>query len=139
MGRLAQTLGHTNSAMPRTKRVPEDEIRENRILFDVVVDAYDESERAMGWYYYLQDKMQMPFPASCSHALPISKLQLGQKLEVLDLAPEELCMQEVFVNIKCQRRKLCVPLSQVQCESNDKDTQEAVADWHYWLSRGYGY
>ena len=125
--------------MSRTKRVPEDRVREDRILFDVVVDAYDESERAMGWYYYLQDKMQMPFPASCSQTLPTSTLRIGQQIEVLDLAPEELCMREVFVNIKSQQNKLCVPLRQVHCESNDRDTLEAVADWHYWVSRGYGY
>ena len=27
-------------------------IREERIEMEVVVDAYDESERTMGWYYY---------------------------------------------------------------------------------------
>lgn len=33
-----------------------DEARENRIIMEVVVDAYDE-ERAMGWYYYLDDSL----------------------------------------------------------------------------------
>ncbi len=37
------------------KRVPEQPDREDRIAFEIVVDAYDETERAMGWYYYLQD------------------------------------------------------------------------------------
>jgi hypothetical protein len=27
---------------------------ENRIEMEIVVDAYDESERAMGWYYFLR-------------------------------------------------------------------------------------
>ena len=34
---------------------------ENRIEMEIVVDAYDELERAMGWYYYLQDNLTMPF------------------------------------------------------------------------------
>jgi hypothetical protein len=34
---------------------------ENRIEMEIVVDAYNESERAMGWYYYLQDNLAMPF------------------------------------------------------------------------------
>ncbi len=33
-------------------RVEKDESREERILMEVVVDAHDEEERAMGWYYY---------------------------------------------------------------------------------------
>lgn len=40
-----------------------DTVRENRIDYEIVVDAYDESERAMGWYYYLQDKIIFPFLA----------------------------------------------------------------------------
>mgnify|MGYP002777159226 FL=1 len=40
-----------------------DEERETRIMMEVVVDAYGPEERAMGWYYYLQDTMQFPFTA----------------------------------------------------------------------------
>lgn len=32
------------------------EVREERITMEVVVDAYDEMERAAGWYYYLEDQ-----------------------------------------------------------------------------------
>ena len=39
---------------------------EDRIEMEIVVDAYDQSERAMGWYYYLQDNLTMPFKAECS-------------------------------------------------------------------------
>nr|WP_232230071.1 calcium-binding protein [Polaromonas glacialis] len=42
------------------KRIPEQPDRENRIAFEIVVDAYDAAERAMGWYYYLQDQLQVP-------------------------------------------------------------------------------
>ena len=34
-------------------KIEKDEVREHRIAMEVVVDAYDEMERAMGWYYYL--------------------------------------------------------------------------------------
>jgi endonuclease I len=34
-------------------KIERDENREERIDMEVVVDAYDEEERAMGWYYYL--------------------------------------------------------------------------------------
>jgi hypothetical protein len=37
----------------------KDEIREERIDMEVVVDAYDSGERAMGWYYYLEDANQV--------------------------------------------------------------------------------
>jgi len=42
-------------------RVQEDPVREKRIEMEIMVDAYDESERAMGWYYFLEDKLSFPF------------------------------------------------------------------------------
>lgn len=44
--------------MTKAKRDPE---REERITMEIIVDCYDESERAMGWYYYLQDKLHSTF------------------------------------------------------------------------------
>jgi hypothetical protein len=37
--------------------IKEDKAREHRIEMEIVVDAYNEIERAMGWYYCLQDKL----------------------------------------------------------------------------------
>ena len=33
--------------------VEYDERREERIEMEIIVDAYNEEEQAMGWYYYL--------------------------------------------------------------------------------------
>ena len=38
--------------VPRSK---ENKTREKRITMEIVVDAYNEQERAMGWYYYLEE------------------------------------------------------------------------------------
>lgn len=32
---------------------------------EIVVDAYDEIERVLGWYYYLKDNLYFPFSATC--------------------------------------------------------------------------
>jgi len=41
--------------MAKTKKNPT---REDRIENEIVVDAYGAEERAMGWYYYLEDKIK---------------------------------------------------------------------------------
>ena len=41
----------------------KDEAREERIYMEAVVDAHDYEERALGWYYYLDDKIMFPFIA----------------------------------------------------------------------------
>lgn len=47
--------------MAKPKR---DRFREDRIHNEAIVDAYGPEEQALGWYYYLEGKLQFPFPAS---------------------------------------------------------------------------
>ena len=54
-------------------KVEEDAQREERITMEIVVDAYTPEETAMGWYYYLEDKLRFPFPAFSSIAVLILK------------------------------------------------------------------
>lgn len=68
-------------------REKKDEAREDRIAMEVVVDAYGEEERAMGWYYYLDDKLNFPFLARCVTKRVISPLRVGDEVEVLQMAP----------------------------------------------------
>ena len=114
-----------------------DEVREQRILMEAVVDAYGSGERAMGWYYYLDGKMQVPFKARCRFARPISVLKVNEEVEVLGMAPEEECESEMFVWVGRAGGRLAVPLAQLRPLSKDQETQEAVGDWLYWVDRGY--
>ena len=119
------------------ERVKEDKEREERIKMEIVVDAYDEEERAMGWYYYLEDKMRFPFSARCIKERRISPLKRGEVVEVVGMAPEEDCEKEIFVEIRWQDRTLGVPLSLLEGIEVDEDTQQAMDDWRYWAGRGY--
>jgi hypothetical protein len=119
--------------MARTR----DEIREHRITVEAIVDAYNSDERAMGWYYYLHDKMKVPFKARCRFARPISVLKVKEEMEVLGMAPEEECESEMFVWVRQAGERIAVPLGQLQPLSKHQETQEAVGDWLYWVDRGY--
>ncbi len=90
-----------------------DEAREQRILMEAVVDAYGSSERAMGWYYYLDGKMNVPFKARCRLARPISILKVNEEVEVLGMAPEEECESEMFVWVRRAGERIAVPLAQL--------------------------
>ena len=39
--------------MAKREKEPD---REHRIVMDIVVDAHDDEERGMSWYYYLQEQ-----------------------------------------------------------------------------------
>ena len=115
----------------------KDEAREQRIVMEAVVDAYGASERAMGWYYYLDSKMKVPFKARCRLARAISVLKIKEEVEVLGMAPEEECESEMFVWVRRAGERVAVPLAQLQPLSKDQETREAVGDWLYWVDRGY--
>ena len=87
-----------------------DEEREERITMEIVVDAYGPEEQAMGWYYYLQDTMQFPFPATCISKRRSSPVKEGATVEVVGMASEDECDREMFVEIDWEGDTLAVPL-----------------------------
>lgn len=120
------------------KRPEKDEKREERIHYEIVVDAYNEDERAMGWYYYLEEQLHFPFLAKCRKERPISPLSKGDEVEVIGMAPEDECQHEMFVMVRWEKKEgLGVPLSQLKVIHGDKETEEAVDDWLYWIGQGY--
>jgi Calcium binding len=116
---------------------PEDEEREERIAMEIIVDAYDAEEQAMGWYYYLEGKLQFPFTARCIALRAISPLELGDEVEVVGMAPVEEIRHDMFVLIKWGSRPLGVPLMQLEGIKVDEETQQAIEDWQYWVDQGY--
>jgi len=114
-----------------------DEEREERIIMEIVVDAYGPEEQAMGWYYYLDDTLSFPFTARCKMRRPVSPLRVGDEVKVIAMAPETECEHEMFVMLRWNEDDLAVPLSQLEVIHGDEQTQQAVADWHYWVEQGY--
>ena len=113
--------------------------REERITMEIVVDAYDSIERAMGWYSYLEDVMKFPFTATCHVQRATSPLKKGDEIEILALADAGTCEQEIFVMIRWDvKDQLAVPLAQLTPASDtDPATRQAIEDWHYWVEQGY--
>ena len=116
----------------------KNQVREHRISMEIVVDAYGQEEQAMGWYYYLEEKLCFPFTARCTAERAISPLRRGDEVEIVGMAPERECQHEMFVETPWERRTLAIPLSQIKPNtSTDPQTKEAVEDWHYWVQQGY--
>ncbi len=121
------------------ERLKRDHRREKRIDIEILIDAYDEEERAMGWYYYLADSLEFPFEATCLNEHPKSPLKKGDSVEVVGMAKENKCLREMYVAIQWDEQDLTIPLAQLQNTDGDGGTREALEDWHYWVGRGYGF
>ena len=120
--------------MAKRKRDP---VREERIHNEAVVDANGPEEQALGWYYYLEGKIRFPFQAKCIVAKAVSPLRKGETVEVRSMAPEDACSSDMLALIRWQGRSMAVPLSQLLTIKGDEATNEAIADWHYWVAQGY--
>ena len=118
--------------------IETDEVRERRIDMEIVVDAYNEQERAIGWYYYLEGKLNFPFLVRCAARRSTSPLKVGDEVEVIGMAPVEECEHEMFVEMAWDDdNSLAVPLSQLEVIDADDATREAIEDWLYWSKKGY--
>jgi calcium binding protein len=120
--------------MPKRKK---DLAREERIRNEAVVDAYGPEEQALGWYYYLENKIKFPFTAQCIASKVVSPLRKGEAVEVRGLAPEDSNAHDMLMLIRWHGRNVAVPLSQLVAIDADDSTVEAIGDWHYWLAQGY--
>lgn len=137
-GRQAPMAQEVDVGKTRAPRPKKDAAREDRIIMQIVVDAYDASERAVGWHSYLESTLQFPFSARCIKKRQISPLQVGDKVDVIGMPDFEECRGEMFVTIRWKSSTLAVPLSQLKPSSRtDEETREAVADWLYWTEMGY--
>jgi hypothetical protein len=136
---LKRTAGlkKIKSGVNRIPKPEKDKERENRITMDIVVDAYNESERATGWYCYLEQKLTCRFMAKCVLTRSTSPLEKGDVIEVVRMASASECEHEIFVRMLWGRRHLAVPLGQLEVIDGNEETKEAVADWHYWMLQGY--
>jgi hypothetical protein len=119
------------------RRVAEDPEREQRITDEIVVDAYGPEEQALGWYYHLESRLRFPFGAKCIRVRPTSPLRKKEEATVVRMAPEDDCMSDMLVIIEWCGRTLGVPLAQLEGVDVDEETAQAIADWHYWVARGY--
>lgn len=121
--------------MRTSGKVPTERAREHRIAMEIVVDAYTESERAVGWYCYLEVALQFPFRARCIKRRAVSPLRPGDEVDVVGMAPEEECAHEMFVLIPCGRRRLACHSPNSQASRPTGRRSRLLGNWHYWTRK----
>ena len=113
-----------------------DQIRENRIANEVLVDAYEQEEIAMGWYYYLQERFNFPFKAKWGSSKSSDRI-----VTVLEMSAEDDCLNDMYVEVLYREGDLedvfSARLFEIYPLDVNRPTEEAIADWHYWVNRGY--
>ncbi|MBD2197220.1 MULTISPECIES: calcium-binding protein [Calothrix] len=121
--------------------VEQDKTREQRIETEIIADAEDKEDRAMAWYYYLEEALNFPFNAKWTKKSRKSTTPQEKQVEVLGMAPDDECLKDMIVEVAVINGKeddvYSAKLSEIEAIDADEDTLEALADWQYWLARGY--
>jgi hypothetical protein len=136
-GTVAVDTGVTPQGIMAKAPPARDEQRERRIA-QLLAGADDEHQRISGWYCYLEEQVGFPFQAACTRKTAGFVLRMLEQVEVIDLADVDSWEDQVLVTLGGVRDGLDVPLAQLTpLETTDAGTKQAVADWHYWVQRGY--
>jgi 2-oxoglutarate dehydrogenase complex dehydrogenase (E1) component-like enzyme len=88
-----------------------DEEREERIEMRIIVDAYTVEEQAC------------------------APLKEGETVRVVGMSSTEPTLSQQHVTVGWMDRELGVPLEQLEPVDASDTTEQAIADWHYWLER----
>ena len=112
-----------------------DKERDERIEMEIIVDTYSPEEQAMGWYAYLDDTLEFPFEARCLTEREGFPLEEGETVRVVGMSPTDPTLSQMFVTIEWMNKELGVPLKQLEPIDASSNTEQAIADWHYWLER----
>jgi hypothetical protein len=116
-----------------------DPAREHRLVYEIVVDCYDEFEVASAWYAYMQDKLEFPFQAKCVVRNGSGALDFGDVVTVIGLPDQDECEDGMKVLIEYLEDEIDVPIEELECIAGSEETKTALDDWRYGIAHGYGY
>ncbi len=115
--------------MPKT----HDPTREHRILYEVIVDCYDEIEELMGWYYYLSDNLAFPIDIVVRFALKGGKTEL-KPAQIVDIDPKSEQGSAIRLGVTEPPSERVQYISPADIASMDTtpENAEIINDWLYW-------
>ena len=85
----------------------------------------------MGWYYYMEDKLNFPFFATTEIEKRNGEKEI-KKVEVLKLTCKEEFGDDMTVGVAFDEYLHSVPLLSLKNIEADEESLEAVGDWRYW-------
>ena len=108
------------------------------INFEVVVDAYDDDEVYMGWYYFMSESLKFPFRAETTIKKRNGKTEECTVDVVEDATnPNRFKCQAYYVNVDYEGVLMKVEIADLKPINASDETQKAITVWKYWLAKRY--
>ena len=107
------------------------EQRKNRIHNEIIVDAYDDGEVNMSWFYYFNDYLTFPISAVAKLKRRNGKYE-NAEIQIVEIASDT--EQELMFGFVLTMKGYVFPISLkdiVRVETSEENL-EMLNDWLYW-------
>ena len=111
----------------------KDKERDHRIHYEIIVDAYDEYEQAMSWYYHMEENLEFPMKAKVKLRLRGGKTE-EKAVQIVEVDPKSetsLTLRLGITEGKSDRVQYISPEDIVSINTSDENL-EILNDWLYW-------
>ena len=110
-----------------------DPTRHHRILYEVIVDCYDEEEQLMGWYYYMTDNLKFPINVTVRFRLKGGTTEI-KPAQIVDIDPKSERGSAIRLGIAELGSARVQYISPEELTSADTTPEnlEILNDWLYW-------
>ena len=112
-----------------------DPAREHRILYEVIVDCYNDDEELMGWYYYMAEGLNFPIDVTVRFSLKHGKTEM-KSAQIVNIDPKSEQVNPMRLGIMEPGSKRIQHISPEDLASADTTPEnlEILNDWLYWHS-----
>ena len=109
-----------------------DPAREHRILYEVIVDCYDDEE-LMGWYYYMAEGLEFPIDVTVRFTLKNGKTE-AKPAQIVHIDPKSERGNPIRLGITEPGSERMQYISPEELASADTTPEnlEILNDWLYW-------
>lgn len=115
----------------------EEEIQEI-IGSEIVVDANDDDEVFMGWYYFMAESLEFPFQAIATIKKRNGTIEERTVEVVEDVTNgDRFKCQAYYVNVDYEGVLMKVEIADLKPINASAETLKAITVWKYWKEKDY--
>lgn len=109
------------------------EIR-HQIDYEIIVDAHDDIEMSMGWYYTFEERLVFPFTATAQLKKKGGGVE-SKRVKIVGLHSDEEGFTEKEFQLEMEQGDYVVPIeySKLSEIEADDETLEMFQIWDFWV------
>lgn len=107
-----------------------DEEMQEKIDYEIIVDAYDEYEQSMGWFYFFEETLEFPFMATAQLKKRDGTME-SKRVKLVGLASKEEDFMNSDFNLEMEQGQYLRPVA-YSALSDVKASDETLEAFQIW-------